>query len=942
MDKLFAHLRKIDVKKYGPVPFWSWNNEIEPKEAIRQIREMKKMGLGGFIIHARQGLKTPYLSDAWYDAVTACIEEAEKLEMAVWIYDEFGYPSGFIGGKLFKEETNRAPYLEYEVSEVFDPSAFAVYGEKDGKFFRLKGGEEYYGKFHTVYHRRSPSEVDILDPNVVKQFINGTHEEYYKRYKDHFGKAVRGFFTDEPQYYRYKTPFTNVMESEFLAEYGEDVMDGLINLFISDESAFAFRVKYYTLMNKLYTEHFYKALYDWCDAHGCELTGHSVEEPHLHTQMWGGAGCMPSYEYCQVPGIDHLCRTTDGVADAIQVESVASQLGKKQVMTESYGCSGYNVSPRTLKYLCDYQYINGLNYMVYHLMSYSLQSQGYSDFPPAFSSHAPWWTDFKSFNEYVTNLGYIISNTQKKADVLVIHPMRDVYLTYDRDADLNSVKDTDQKFHEFTLSLSLKGVGYHFGDERIILRHGKIKDGKAVIGNRQYKYVVLPNMKTISQSTYNFVKQFVQEGGKLCVVGKFPKYIDGTPIGVDAIKGNVTLSKVVKANAPKIKNLTDAKLLYRSCSGDLGEFTFILNVDEEKTATLKLDRTYSVIDLINHVKYRVEGQITLQPQKSVLLKKERSVVVANKLQNTIDVTNDFWLRSMSQNNLIVDFAQYSFGGKKWSESLYTAHLVDDLLRAKYKGKLYVKYLFNVKDKINNINLLTQNNDIEYVKLNGKKLRLKRTSYDVNFRVADIYDNVVIGENELIFKVDFKQNDFVHYAIYGENVTPSLRNMMTYDTVIEPIFIQGVFNVSENRVIERKNYPNFFDNVTENGYKFFSGEMTLSGVVESGEEGFELTLHGDFMSAQIVVNGLESATVMLDRTVKVTEGVVKGKNMVDIIVKSSMRNMYGPHHVKGMQEWWGVHPGMFTFMGEWKNGVPDSFDGEYATVKFGIDKIEIKR
>lgn len=940
MDKIFSQLKKIDLKKYGPVPFWSWNNKIEPVEAVRQIREMKKNGLGGFIIHARQGLKTPYLSEEWFDAVGACLEEAQTLGMCVWIYDEFGYPSGFIGGKLFKDEKNRAPYLEYEVGDVFDPSAFVVYGEENGKYFRLSGNEEYYGKYHTIYRRRSPSEVDILDPNVVSQFIKGTHEEYYKRFKKYFGKSVRGFFTDEPQYYRYKTPITNVIEKEFFDEYGENVTDGLINLFLNDESAYPFRVKYYTLMNKLYTEHFYKALYEWCDAHGCELTGHSVEEPHLNTQMWGGAGCMPSYEFCQVPGIDHLCRTTDGVADAIQVESVASQLGKKQIMTESFGCSGFDVSPRELKYLCDYQYVNGVNYMVYHLMNYSLQSQGYSDFPPSFSSHAPWWKDFKYFNRYVAQLGYIISETDEKADVLVIHPMRDVYLTYDRDNSLESVKEVDEKFHDFTCELSQKGVGYHFGDERIISRYGKVENGTAVIGNRKYKYVILPNMKNISANTYKFVKEFRESGGKLCVIGKFPKYIDGNPIKEQPLQGNVILSKLIKATAIKIKNVSDAKVLSRYCSGKIGEFAFIVNTEEEKSATLKLDRVYSVIDLVNGEKYRVEGELVLPPRKSVLLKKERSVITEKPLTSVKEVTEDFRIRKISENNLIVDFARYSFGGRKWSESLYTAHLVDELLRAEYKGKLYVKYNFTVKDRINELKLLTQNNDIEYVKLNGKKLRFGNTKYDVNFRVADISSAIVVGENELIFKVDFKQNDFVRYAIYGENVTPSLRNMMTYDTVIEPVFIQGNFNVADGNIIVKRNVPEDFSDINAQGYKFFSGEMILSGVVDCDEDGFYLQLNGNYMSADVTVNGLESATLILDDKVKIKKGVTKGKNQVDITVKSSMRNMYGPHHVKGMQEWWGVHPGMFTFVGEWKNGIPETFDNGYSTVKFGLDSIKI--
>ena len=79
MDKSFFHaLDNISLKEYAPVPFWSWNNKIEIEECKRQIRQMKKVGFGGFIIHARAGLKTEYLSKDWFSCVEACIEEAKK------------------------------------------------------------------------------------------------------------------------------------------------------------------------------------------------------------------------------------------------------------------------------------------------------------------------------------------------------------------------------------------------------------------------------------------------------------------------------------------------------------------------------------------------------------------------------------------------------------------------------------------------------------------------------------------------------------------------------------------------------------------------------------------------------------------------------------------------------------------------------------------------
>ena len=86
---------KNPPKKYRPVPFWSWNTELCTEETKWQIDEMERMGMGGFFMHARGGLKTEYLGKDWMDNVRASIKKAETLGMYAWGYDENGWPSGF-------------------------------------------------------------------------------------------------------------------------------------------------------------------------------------------------------------------------------------------------------------------------------------------------------------------------------------------------------------------------------------------------------------------------------------------------------------------------------------------------------------------------------------------------------------------------------------------------------------------------------------------------------------------------------------------------------------------------------------------------------------------------------------------------------------------------------------------------------------------------------
>ena len=85
-------------EKYCPIPFWSWNEQLNVEETREQVRAMKRAGLGGFFMHARGGLQTEYMGEDWFANVEAALEEAKRCDMRVWAYDENGWPSGFGNG----------------------------------------------------------------------------------------------------------------------------------------------------------------------------------------------------------------------------------------------------------------------------------------------------------------------------------------------------------------------------------------------------------------------------------------------------------------------------------------------------------------------------------------------------------------------------------------------------------------------------------------------------------------------------------------------------------------------------------------------------------------------------------------------------------------------------------------------------------------------------
>jgi len=184
---------------YRGKPFWSWNGDLEPAELRRQVRIMHEMGLGGFFMHSRFGLVTEYLSDRWFECVNTCIDEARKLGMEAWLYDEDRWPSGAAGGFVTKNPRYCMRSLEMDLlaspGELKrDKDTLAVFvGRIDGStatgLRRITGRKPpVIRPGETILHFRTEmmapedwynghSYLDTMNHEAVREFIKVTHEE---------------------------------------------------------------------------------------------------------------------------------------------------------------------------------------------------------------------------------------------------------------------------------------------------------------------------------------------------------------------------------------------------------------------------------------------------------------------------------------------------------------------------------------------------------------------------------------------------------------------------------------------------------------------------------------------------------------------------------------------------------------------------------------------
>jgi len=546
--------------EYRGAPFWAWNGELEPEELRQQIRYMHEMGLGGFFMHSRVGLATDYLSPEWFECVKACIDEADKLDMQAWLYDEDRWPSGAAGGLVTANPEFRARKLICEelaelskINAEADTLAFYLAeadGVRVGNLELLDTAPSVIPPGKTLIHfyieleetsswYNGQTYLDTMNHDAVKKFINVTHEAYFKEIGDEFGRRVPGIFTDEPNYGRvwqkweenkYGSPWTGKLPEVFKERYGYDLLEHLPELFYCFDDAEVSKVKlnYIDCLTHLFVDAFAKQIGEWCDEHNMMHTGHALEEDTLSHQTNAAGSCMRFYEYMQAPGIDMLTEHWRAYDTAKQLSSAARQFGRKWRLSETYGCTGWDFPFAGHKAVGDWQAALGVNLRCQHLAWYTMEGEAKRDYPASIFYQSPWWREYRKVEDYFARVNLAMTQGREIRDVLVIHPVESVWAMTGKDwREKPEVLDFDGKFMELRDCLLGANIDFDYGDEDILARHSSIEGNLFKVKQAQYKVIVVPEMLTVRSSTLKLLNEFAGQGGKVIFAGSPAQYVDG-------------------------------------------------------------------------------------------------------------------------------------------------------------------------------------------------------------------------------------------------------------------------------------------------------------------------------------------------------------------------------------------------------------------------------
>ncbi|MDR0932625.1 MAG: hypothetical protein LBM70_06340 [Victivallales bacterium] len=581
-DQLFASPKAL----YRDTPFWAWNCKLEAEELKKQIYIFKEMGMGGFHMHSRTGLATEYLGADFMNRVSECVENAKKLDMLAYLYDEDRWPSGAAGGSVTRNPKFRARYLLFtpnrrtqKIDANNDNSgrflaAYSVKLDPAGALerYRLIGEDDSPDadaeKFYAYLMVANPESwfnnqtyVDTLNPAAIQKFIDLTYEAYFRKFGKEFGHTIPSIFTDEPQFTRKQSltfatekcdarfPFTDDLPESYRTAYNCDLFATFPEVIweLPDGKFSLARYRYHDHVSERFTVAFADKIGEWCEKHNIVFSGHMMEERSLESQTAALGEAMRSYRSFQLPGIDMLCDSFEYVT-AKQAQSASHQYGRGGVLSELDGVTDWDWDFKGHKGHGDWQAALGVTVRVPHLAWVSMAGEAKRDYPASINYQSAWYKKYSIIAEHFARVNTAMTRGKARVRVGVIHPIESFWLVFgpqDMTADRrNFLTETFEALIEWLLHGL---VDFDLIAESLLPELSPVQSEKSFkVGEMAYDVVIVPPSITLRGTTLERLESFRQAGGRVIFTGDVPVCCDA--VESDRVKKLAAQSEQITFN----------------------------------------------------------------------------------------------------------------------------------------------------------------------------------------------------------------------------------------------------------------------------------------------------------------------------------------------------------------------------------------------------------
>ncbi|MDR0575876.1 MAG: hypothetical protein LBG96_17945 [Tannerella sp.] len=514
------------------------------------IDSLIERGVTGLVINVTWDEN--YMKDekAW-QSLNQLVRLLKSKGLLLWIYDEYGYPSGHAGGLVLAENK------DYEALGIVVVKEKSIKNIKNWKkpddvleviydyhhqnqhyivcAVRLYEGTAAAANFKRPY-------INIADKEAVDAFIRITHDAYFQNMENLSGD-IDAFFTDEPglmegyidadREYKGGHKYAPVawakgLEKEFKKQHGYDLMPKIHSLFEGDDTdARLVRIHYRQTLASLVSDAYFQNITDWCAKHGVKSSGHINNEEYIHEHVAYYGNLFTTLDKSDWIGFDILRGTISrymsetGEARFMGpkfVGSLARIRGKSTTVMvelcplEYYLNALHEVTDDQLRAVCNMMWMSGANYLNSYWNINSI-------------------SDPNGFSNYLGRMGYMLEGTVHDSRIGVYYPVETIQALYkplhtvqmDNRKLNNEIGRTEKAFQNLTIELWNNQCDYDFLDAQAI-ENAEVIDGTLRIAGMEFKVVIMSYVQVLPLSVLNKLKTFEQSGGKVVWTGSFPQH----------------------------------------------------------------------------------------------------------------------------------------------------------------------------------------------------------------------------------------------------------------------------------------------------------------------------------------------------------------------------------------------------------------------------------
>ena len=742
-------------------------------------------------------------------------------------------------------------------------------------------------------------------------------------------------------------------------------------LFFDEGNYHPLRRDFYEFLTNRFRQCFTKPYQKWCHDHGLQFTGHLMNEDTLTAQTeWVGA-VMPHYLDMDMPGIDKLGSDLSNTVLVKQLGSVAEQTGK-QALCEAFGCTGHQAGPQTLKRIADWLCVQGVSFINPHLMLYSMRGERKRDYPPDISWVQPWFADAKGLFDHMSRVCQHIHTTQETADTLVIHPIGSVWAEFsplhkisptysiwaekNPYAGANYIKETEQfekPFFDLSMQLNQKGIGYHYGDERVMEEIGGF-DGGIRIGKCCYQTVIVPPVSTLKENTVKLLTRLAETAGKEAVIfaGQIPDCVPRKELftAAGSVPGAVAMANARFARGVVVTDRVTGKYPDKLLCRYAEESVFIVNPEQDRAFALEIRAPFApaVLDTFSGNCYQVpcekDGEnyvitLTLSAGGSLLLCRfSTQEQCPGWLQSGISLQENRkkplviqpTIRACGENILPLDIVDLQLPDRKltqkpvellWHTAFYP---LPEGTQFTAEYKFYVEQVPEKSMKA----YMEMARNLDEILLNGVKQQIGNNDrenplFDESFDLITL-QNLKAGEN-VITITGKKCNNII--GIGNHKGVPE--NQAHAPTELEGIYLCGDFGgwPGQEGYFLGKTPDRIWGTLQQCGYPFYSGKMTAEFTLP--ENCCRIRLQAKSQSAALYLEG-KLQDISYIRPFSFCLQPSKQRQQARVVFSSGVENTFGPLHLAGRDR--------LSMIGPQLIANADRYTPEYVLLDYAVESI----